>query len=184
MTGKTTLARYHASILTEADYQVVVYDPVGTHTANGYWPDKAEIITEQDKFLRRIKALSASDIDEDPVFVFVDESADIFNHREPDALAIPRRCRHDGVYLRLISQRPKMLHPSARTQCSIGYMFRLSQDDARMVCADFGHGAEVYNIPLDKGDFILLESGSARVSQYSLQTLVPGFGQPQRRNSP
>jgi hypothetical protein len=181
MTGKTTLARFHAQALADADYDVVVYDPVGTETANGGWPENARVYDNEREFLKALADLRSDD-PERPIFVFVDESADIFSHTERDARHIPRRCRHDGVYLRLIVQRPKMLHPDARNQCSIGYAFRMAQDDARMVCADFGHGAEVYTIQLDKGDFLVLESGRADVSQYSLTTIVPTFDQPTKRS--
>ena len=45
MTGKTTLAREHAKILEAAKYQLVVYDPVMTYTANGSWPESARILS-------------------------------------------------------------------------------------------------------------------------------------------
>lgn len=179
MTGKTTLARHHAQQLVDADYDVTVFDPVGTETANGGWPEGVRIIEDDVKFLEAVRSLRSED-PERPIFLFVDESADVFGHQQRDAHHIPRRCRHDGVYLRLIAQRPKMLHPAARTQCTIAYMFRLAQDDARMVCADFGHGAKVYTIPLDKGDFIVLESGRADVSEYTLTSVVPSFDKPVR----
>jgi len=177
MTGKTTLARLHAQQLSAAGYDLVIYDPVGTETASGYWPDGSEVIEDRERFLRYLRDVRSDD-PERPIFVFVDEAADIFDHSQRDARSIPRRCRHDGVYLRLIVQRPMMMHPDARTQCSIGFMFRLARNDANLICADFGHGAEVSGEQLDKGEFILLESGSAKVSRHSLSQYVPGFSKP------
>jgi hypothetical protein len=179
MSGKTTLARFHAEILDDADYDLIVYDPVGTLTANGDWPERAEIFDDEEKFHKAL-ARAGSDDPERPIFVFVDEAADIFGHSQTDAHKIPRVCRHNGVFLRMIVQRPKAMHPSARTQTTIAYMFRLAQDDARMICADFGHGADVYTVPLDRGDFLLLESGCATVSQHKLNSLVPSFNKPQK----
>lgn len=165
-TGKTTLARHHARILSKAEYDVVVYDPVGTVTAGGGWPDDALIIKDQARFDKYIE--QARGEPERPVFLFVDESADIFGHSMTENHWVPRKIRHNDIYLRLIVQRPKMLHPSVRTQCAYAYMLRLSQDDAKILCADFGHGSEVSQITLDKGDCVLLESGSSAIEEFNV----------------
>lgn len=159
--GKTTLARHHARILDAAEYDVVVYDPVGTPTAGGDWPEKVQRFDDPQKFL--IWLVKAEGKPERPIFVFVDESADIFGHTNTDANWIPRRVRHQNVYLRLISQRPKMLPPNVRTQCAHCYLFRLAADDMRMICADFGHGPEISQKSLDTGDYVLLVSGSSEI---------------------
>lgn len=169
-TGKTTLARHHARILDRADYDVVVYDPVGTETAGGEWPERAKILTTPEQFHKFIN--NAGGEPERPLFLFVDESADIFGHGETHAHWIPRKCRHADIYLRLIVQRPKMLHPSVRTQCAYAYMLRLSIDDAKMLCADFGHGTEVASENLDKGDCILLTSGTEGIESFNVFELV------------
>ena len=170
LTGKTTLARHHANILDKANYDLVVYDPVQTTTINGSWPANAKIITSPEEFHKLVDRLQGTP--DRPVFLFVDESADIFGHSETHAHWIPRRIRHQNVYLRLIAQRPKMLHPDVRTQCAVAYQLRLARDDARMICADFGHGPEVYNIQLDKGDCLLLISGSTEVEEFNVFDLV------------
>ena len=173
MTGKTTLAREHAAILVAAKYQVFVYDPVGTDTANGNWPEGAEILTTPKEFHECIEDLQSDGGDpEHPVFFFVDEGADIFGHQETHAHWIARKIRHVEVYLRIIAQRPNMLHPSVRTQCSYVYMLRLSKDDARIICSDMGHGSEVFSTVLDKGDCILLTSGSSAIEQFNVFQLV------------
>lgn len=170
MTGKTTLARHHAAILDKANYDVVVYDPVQTDTANGNWPQKALILNDAEEFNKWMN--NAKGDPERPTFLFVDESADIFGHSETWAHWIPRKCRHQDIYLRMIVQRPKMLHPSVRTQCSYAYMLRLSKDDARMLAADFGHSADVADMPLDKGDCLLMESGSPDIEEFNVFALV------------
>jgi DNA helicase HerA-like ATPase len=170
MSGKTTLARYHARILESAGYDLIVYDPVRTATKGGDWPEKAEIITTPEAFHKRINALDASE--EHPVFIFVDEAADIFDHGEREAHWIPRKIRHEHGYLRMISQRPKMLHPNVRTQCAYAYILRLSSEDSRIICADFGHSADVAQIQLDKGDCLLLASGSRDIERFNVFDLV------------
>jgi len=163
--GKTTLARHHARLLANAGYDLAVYDPVQTATAGGDWPREAKVFTDQTAFLEYLFAARGEP--DRPIFVFVDESADIFGHANGDNNLIPRRVRHQNVYLRLISQRPKMLPPNVRTQCAHCYMFRLSRDDGRMICADFGHGDEIFSKPLDTGDYLLLVSGSAAVEEFN-----------------
>ena len=65
-----------------------------------------------------------------------------------------------------------MLHPNVRTQCGYVYMLRLSKNDAREVCADMGHGREVSEMPLDKGDCLLLVSGSSEIEEFNVFDLV------------
>lgn len=172
MTGKTTLAREHAGILVAAKHTVAVYDPVGTDTANGNWPEDVEILQDPEAFHEWIENHETSFDDEHPCFLFVDESADIFGHSETHAHWIARKIRHQYIYLRLIVQRPNMLHPSVRTQCSYVYMLRLGRKDAVLICDDMGHGPEVSNIVLDKGDCVLLTSGSAGVEQFNVFELI------------
>ena len=172
MTGKTTLAREHASILHAAKYAVVAYDPVLTDTANGNWPEGVEILSTPEEFHEWIEDNEDTYEPEHPCFLFVDESADIFSHGETHAHWIARKIRHQSIYLRLIVQRPNMLHPSVRTQASYVYMLRLSRNDASIICADMGHGAEVANTVLDKGDCLLLTSGSSGTDQFNVFELV------------
>ena len=168
MTGKTTLAREHAGILHAAKHQVIVYDPVGTDTANGNWPDGVEILTTPQEFYDKVEELEGAGDPEHPVFFFVDEAADIFAHKFTDIHWVARKIRHDDVYLRLIVQRPMMLHPDVRTQCCYVYMLRLSVNDARIICGDMGHGPEVSNEVLDKGDCLLLTSGTEATERFNV----------------
>lgn len=172
MTGKTTLAREHATIIKGAKYDVVVYDPVGTDTANGNWPEDVEILTTPEEFHEWVEDNTDTYSPEHPCFLFVDEAADIFGHSETHAHWIGRKIRHSYIYLRMMCQRPNMMHPSVRTQCSYVYMLRLSQTDARLICADMGHGTEVSNTVLDKGDCLLLTSGSADTEQFNVFELI------------
>ncbi len=184
MTGKTTLAREHAMILVTAKYEVIVYDPVGTDTANGNWPEGVEIIDDPETFYKRVDELHDDGGDpEHPVFLFVDESADVFGHSQTQAHWIARKIRHAEVYLRMIVQRPNMLHPSVRTQCSYVYMLRLSRKDAVLICDDMGHGTDVSGKVLDKGDVVLLTSGSSGIEEFNVFELL-GFDPDETRHHP
>lgn len=167
--GKTTLARHHARLLDAADYDLLIYDPVGTATAGGDWPERAKVFSDQLKFLETLVRTNGEN--DRPVFAFVDEAADIFGHAHADAQLIPRTIRHQNIYLRLIAQRPKLLPPNVRTQCAMCYMFRLAPDDAKMILADFGHGGDVQK-SLDSGDFMLLISGSSSIDEFNCFALV------------
>lgn len=171
LTGKTTLARHHARILKRAKYDIAVYDPVRTATAGGDWPEDAVIIQDPETLSKFID--KAKGTDKHPLFLFVDESADIFSHGEIQNHWIPRRIRHEHIYLRMIAQRPKMLHPDVRSQCSYVYMLRLAQDDQKTVLSDFGHNLhDIDEEPLDKGDCLLLTSGSTEIERFNVFELV------------
>lgn len=171
MTGKTTLARHHARILVKAKHIVVVYDPVMTETAGGYWPEGAPIYSDPeklDKFFEKAKGT-----DEHPIYLFIDESADLFDHAHTENHWIPRKIRHQNIYLRMIAQRPTMLHPNVRSQCSYVYALRLANSDKKEIYADMGHNPnEVETKPLDKGDCVLLTSGSSDIEEFNVFDLV------------
>lgn len=170
MTGKTTLARHHARILDRNNYDVVVYDPVLTGTAGGGWPEKALVISDPEKLDRFLE--KARGTEQRPIFLFVDESADIFSHSRTENHWVPRKIRHENIYLRLICQRPKMLHPDVRSQCSYAYVLRLANDDKKMIYSDFGHSGDIESRPLDKGDCVLLTSGSSEIEEFNVFELV------------
>jgi DNA helicase HerA-like ATPase len=172
-TGKTTLARLHARLLSENGYDVCVYDPVHTATAGGDWPSNAQVFDNQAQFIAYVK--SAQD-----VFVFVDESADVFSLSQTENHWLLRRGRHQGLYVRLIVQRPKMIAPNVRTQCAVAYVFRMARDDATELFADFGHSrayVREYVDALDVGDFVVLESGRPQIAAFNVFDLTHRKGQ-------
>jgi energy-coupling factor transporter ATP-binding protein EcfA2 len=168
--GKTTLARHHARILSRAGYDIAIYDPVNTATHGGGWPDGAQIMDSPELFHKYVDRANGEP--ERPIFLFVDECADIFGHSETHAHWIPRQIRHRNIYLRMIVQRPKMLHPNVRTQCAYAYILRLARDDLKIICADYGHGSEIAPETIDRGDCMLLTSGSPTVEYFNVFDLV------------
>lgn len=163
--GKTTLARFHARRLADAKWPVIVYDPVRTGTTGGDWPSSAVLYTDPKIFLHEInKAKNA--------YVFVDESPDVFSHEMRENHWLLRRGRHRGLYLRLISTRPMMVHPNVRTQCKRVFMFRMSPSDAADIANDFGHDRYVVSKELDKGDCIMLEAGTPAIEHFNAFAVV------------
>lgn len=160
MCGKTTLARQLSREIERAEKStpIVVYDPVHTtETAGGDWADSAIIFTREDLFLNYVEKLNQR------AFLFVDESADLFSHEKRYNQWILTMGRHHGFIVVIISQRPKMIAPTCRNQCGLLYMFRMAPNDSAEVLADFGHGRN--DADLDRGDYLRIESGTARVER-------------------
>jgi len=164
--GKTTLAHSLAHRLAAEGQNVIVYDPVGTRTGAGTWPRTAIVFDHETEFF---DYLAKPDVYN--AHVFIDESADLFNASKRENLWLLTRGRHFGFSVVLIAQRPKMLLPAARTQCSVAYVFRLAVDDMKEIGADFGHSS-IAKINLDKGDFLILQSGLAEFDRANVFQLL------------
>jgi len=164
--GKTTLARLISRGLLSNKKRVIVFDPLGTGTAGGGWGAGAEIFDDKGKFL---------DLMHDPAFydahIFVDESHHIFSLDQRENLWMLTQGRHYGMNFFLLTQRPTKIAPDARHNCGSCYTFRLAVDDARAIGADYGH-SDIHKISLDRGDFLLLNSGSAKFSRANVFNLI------------
>lgn len=165
-TGKTTLARHFARELLRHKKKVAVYDPMGTDTLGGDWGEKARVFNDLEKFLEFIHSDEATNY-----HVFVDEAHHLFGHSHTDNFWMLTQGRHYGLYFYLMTQRPKKVHPDARTNCERAYLFRLAQDDAKEIGADYGH-SNVHKINLDRGDFLILNSGSPSITRENIFTIL------------
>lgn len=163
--GKTTLARAIARESSKAG-PVIVYDPLGTDTAGGAWGDKAEVHEELPAFLDRVYAPELVGAD-----VFIDEAHHVFSHQDKTHLWLLTQGRHYGLRLHLITQRPTKIHPDARTNCGRCFCFRLAHDDMRAIGLDYGF-SDIHKISLDKGDFLLLNSGESAYSRSNVFNLL------------
>lgn len=152
-TGKTTLAHNIAHEFAQKGAGIIVYDPVGTETKRGKWPESSVIFSDEHEFF---EYLSRDDVNN--AFVFIDEAGDIFTTQKRENMWLLTRGRHFGFSVFMIAQRPKMILPSARSMAGVCYLFRLSSDDMRDIGRDFGFSG-LDKIILDRGDFIVLESG-------------------------
>lgn len=158
MTGKTTLARMMSRELLKRGKSVAVYDPLGTETSGGGWGEGALVFNSGESFLSFIESPQTNNH-----IVFVDEADEIFGHELKENVWMLKKGRHWGLFFVLISQRPKMIHPTARNQCGVAYIFRLTSEDLKNIGADFGH--DVRDEKLDRGQYLRLESGRADYSR-------------------
>jgi len=166
--GKTTLARAQARMIEETGQNIIVYDPMGTPTAGGDWPKSAIIFNDDFEFL---DYLNRPDVN--CAHVFIDEADEIFNLSMRENIWILKAGKHHGFCCYLITQRPKMVAPTARNQCGLCYMFRLAADDQREIGRDFGHNG-LEKINLDTGDYIRLVSGSREISRGNIFQQLKG----------
>lgn len=165
-TGKTTLARYFSRALLNAGKKVVVYDPLGSPTLGGDWGEGAKIYFEKDAFLDYVYSDECQN-----VHLFIDEAHNIFSHAEDEHRWLLTEGRHFFIYCNLMTQRPNKVHPDVRTNCEVCYMFRLAADDAKSIGSDYGH-SKVHSEKLDRGDFLVLNSGAAKYSRGNVFTLI------------
>lgn len=164
--GKTTAARLMSRHVLQLKGKSIVYDPLGTSTAGGEWGDGALVFDDAEAFLEHIYAPETIN-----AHIFVDEAHHIFSHADKSHLWLLTQGRHYGLELHLITQRPTKVHPDARTNCPRCVMFRLAHDDARAIGLDYGF-SDIHKISLDKGDFLLLNSGTATYSQGNIFKLL------------
>jgi DNA helicase HerA-like ATPase len=165
--GKTTLAHLLAAEDARQKKEVIVFDPVGTQTAAGEWPDHVVMFTDKQKFLRYV----ARPTNPEGTAVYIDEAADILSHDQRENEWLLTRGRHLGYSVTLVTQRPKLVSPSVRHQCARLFMFRLSQGDAREIGADYGHSG-FDKISLDQGDFLCVFSGRAKFTRANVFALI------------
>lgn len=163
--GKTTLARAMAR-QASATGRVVVYDPLGSPTAGGEWGERSEVHEDLEPFLQRVYAPEFTNAD-----VFIDEAHHVFNHQDKSHLWLLTQGRHYGLRLHLLTQRPTKVHPDARTNCGRCFMFRLAHDDARSIGLDYGFSS-IHKETLDKGDFLILNSGESRYARSNVFNLL------------
>lgn len=166
--GKTTLARMMARALAAKGHRVIVYDPMGTATAGGGWPEKAIVFDDAIDFLNYVHSPEGFH-----AHLFVDEGHEIFGHGEEfrENYWLFTKGRHYGLHLHIMTQRPTKLHPDVRSQCGRCYMFRLAVDDVKLIGNDYGF-SEIHKINLDKGDFLVLNSGTSSFQRGNVFALV------------
>lgn len=131
LSGKSHFAKDTARAAGKRETRCVALDPMGSE-----WPDNVRVCTDWDAdFLAALQELSEGG----GGLVFVDE-ADIFlSQSARHNWWLVTRGRHFGFKVYVISQRPALVAPTVRTQCESVYMYRLSENDAKMIadeCAD------------------------------------------------
>ena len=164
--GKTTLARAVSRQLRTQKINVAVFDPMGTATAGGDWGEGVFIFSNEEEFLQWIYSEDAVNF-----HVFIDEAHKILGHTCNENFWMLTEGRHFFLTLHLMTQRPKKLHPDVRHNCGRCYMFRLSKSDRSEIGADYGFD-DLDKISLDKGDFVILNSGTSEFSRANIFNLL------------
>jgi Zonular occludens toxin (Zot) len=164
--GKTTLARSVSREIAKAKNLVIVYDPLGTGTLGGDWGDGAIVHENLEDFLDH--AYGSNTVN---AHLFMDEAHHIFAHDDKTHMWLLTQGRHYGLTSHLITQRPKKIHPDARTNCGKCFCFRLAQDDLKSIGADYGF-SDLHKETLDKGDFLILNSGDSQYSRSNIFQLL------------
>jgi len=164
--GKTTLARKFSRELLQHKKQVAVYDPLGTATLGGDWGDGAKVFHDKESFLDFVHSDECKNY-----HIFIDEAHHVLGHSDKDNFWLLTEGRHHFMYLYLMTQRPKKVHPDVRSNCEICYMFRLVIDDAKEIGGDYGF-SDIHKEILDRGDFLILNSGSSEFSRANVFNLL------------
>jgi hypothetical protein len=162
MTGKTTLARSMAREWAgkKNALPIVVLDPVGTFTAGGGWPDNAAVFSDSDAFWNWVGQHGNA-------LLIIDEAGDEFSVGQSENHWLARRGRHYGYHVWFICQRPMLMAPNVRSQIDTAFVFRMSESDTKLVCADLGHDPpEKYGV--DKGDYFVVRSNEREKSHANL----------------
>lgn len=166
LSGKTTLARAVSRALRSRGQSVIVFDPMRTPTAGGDWGEGAHIFDQEEAFLTMMgddRVMRAH--------IFVDEADMVFNHARRENFWMLTRGRHYGFEMNLISQRPKLLHPTCRDQCTRMYMFRLPINDRVELGRDKGHD-HFAEYDLDAGEFLVANSASREIARGNVFQLL------------
>lgn len=155
--GKSYYAMTRARELARAGYYNIVYSPI-----RGDWDGEyCERHTELVPFMRRLEQLitAIEDIKSKspeavvPVAVWVDEADEVLSISDRGNYWLLKKGRHYFPQIFVITQRPKMVAPTARGQCNELVAFTLKSEDASELGKDFV--CDLSELPdLRKGEYV------------------------------
>lgn len=138
--GKTTLGKRLAAAHEKSGGGVMVLTAVFEK-----WPC-AYITTDQQDFLDVFWGSRCC-------FVFVDEAGQTVGHYKDTMTAVATRGRHYGHSCYFLVQRPKLIDPNVRGQCTQLFCFSIGQEDADDLAREWNQ-PELRNAPkLRKGEY-------------------------------
>ena len=123
--GKTTIAKRLVSKYQQRGIHSIVLDPLCDPGWRAY-----HVTADKQDFLQTAR-LSQS------CALFVDESGEVIGQYEKEMFWLATRSRHFGHKSHFISQRPSMLSPTIRAQCSHLFCFAISGDDAKILANEW-----------------------------------------------
>jgi len=141
--GKTTLATRQSGLYQSNGIKVIVLDPL----LDPRW--QADYITDNRfEFLKVVQHP-----DTKGCAIFIDESGESVGQYNDEMFWLATRARHYGHNSHFISQRPQMLSPTVRGQCSYLYLFNVSSTDAKILADDWNKPELRDAATLAKGEY-------------------------------
>lgn len=144
--GKSLLAKTMAKHFESGGYRVTVYDPIETE-----WSENAFVTSDINEFFEHVQDVGASG---ELQAVFVDEADTILSISDKANHWLLTRGRHMNITSIVITQRPKLVAPTVRTQCNELYCFKVARDDAKCVSEDFAHEDLMQAPDLIQGEYL------------------------------
>ena len=123
--GKTTIAKRLVDNYKKRGTSSIVLDPL----CDPNW--HADYVTADRAQFLETSQLSKS------CALFVDESGEMIGQYEKEMFWLATRSRHYGHKAHFISQRPSMINPTIRAQCSHLFCFAISKDDSKILANEW-----------------------------------------------
>lgn len=169
--GKTTLAKKFALAAQKRGIPCIIYDPLLSD-----WGQGARVFDVFAEFEQAIEELPEPEfVGQLIAYAFIDEADTVLSQSDRENWWIMTRGRHYGLRVFPITQRPKLISPTARGQCATLYCFRVSADDAKALAADFSDEGIKAAAGLAQGAFLWSrwETGTRKISQHDVFVKKP-----------
>lgn len=153
--GKSTLAGQLAQRHVDRGDGVLILDPNNDRC----WPSGPDVrkLCGDGAPMRFLKLAKASI----RCALFIDEAGESIGRGKhaSDLKWLTTRCRHWGHRTYIIGQRAVLVEPTVRSQCTTGYVFRQSVDDAKELAKDFADRDMLRASQLRVGEFLFVRTG-------------------------
>ncbi len=153
--GKSTLAGQLAQSHVDRGDGVLILDP----NNDPLWPTGPRVrkLSGAGAPLRFLKLAKASI----RCALFIDEIGESIGRGSQAAELkwLSTRCRHWGHRTYFVGQRAVLVEPTIRCQCTTGYVFRQSVDDAKALAKDFADEGMLAASRLQRGEFLFVRTG-------------------------
>jgi hypothetical protein len=141
--GKTTLAVQMSREYQRHNIRVIVLDPL----LDSRWCADF-MTTDRLQFLSVVQHPQTVNC-----AIFIDESGESVGQYNDEMFWLATRARHYGHNSHFICQRPAMLSPTVRGQCSYLYLFNVAATDAKTLSDDFNKPELKNAAELQKGEY-------------------------------
>ncbi len=153
--GKSTLAAQLAQSHVDRGDGVLILDP----NNDPLWPSGPNVrkLSGKGASLRYLRLAKLSI----KCALFIDEIGESIGRGKDasDLKWLATRCRHWGHRSYFIGQRAVLVEPTIRSQCTTGYVFRQSVDDAKALAKDFADQDMLRASQLRVGEFLFVRTG-------------------------